>query len=271
MNTESAARFSGAISETYHTHLGPLFFEPYATDLVARLALSAGAGGRILELAAGTGILTRRLRERAPERGIVATDLNEAMLEVARKRMGAVSGLEWRQADASALSFSDQSFDAVVCQFGLMFFPDKLLAAQEAFRVLRPAGQFLFNLWASLEENPLARTAHETVQGFFRSDPPEFYLVPFGFHDTAAIRTVLERAGFGEIDISAVRFEAEAPSALHAATGLVRGSPVFNAIGERGGDPDAIVAAIAVALAKAYGDRPLRAPMCANVFSARRP
>jgi ubiquinone/menaquinone biosynthesis C-methylase UbiE len=271
--TQMNARFSGSIPEIYHNHLGPLLFEPYAVDLAARLEAPVGSKGRILELAAGTGIRTRHLRARVPpSAGIVATDLNEPMLEVARAWVGAASGVEWRQADATALPFPPEAFGDVICQFGLMFFPDKLRAAQEAFRVLRPGGQFLFSVWDSLEENPLGRVAHETVASFFPSGPPEFYLVPFGFHDPPTIRDLLGRAGFGEVAVGSVRLEAVAPSAEHAAIGLVRGSPVLNAIEERGAvDPDTIVAAVAAVLAKVYGDRPLRVPMRAHVVAARRP
>jgi SAM-dependent methyltransferase len=272
---QADARFAGSIPETYDTHLGPLFFEPYAADLAARLArleLPTAQGSRVLEIAAGTGILTRRLRQALPPAvTLVATDLNEPMLEVARRRLGSVPGIEWRQADATALPFPDRTFDAVVCQFGLMFVPDKTLAAREVFRVLRPGRRFLFNVWGSLEENPLGRIAHEAVASFFPADPPGFYLVPFGLHDTAAIAAILAGAGFEEIEVSTVGLRAEAPSAEHAAVGLVRGSPILNAIEERGSaKPETIIAAVAAGLAGAYGEGPLRVPMQAHVISALR-
>lgn len=268
----SDAHFVGSIPETYHRHLGPLLFEPYAADLAGRLELPASPTARVLELAAGTGILTRHLRERLPAgASLVASDLNQPMLEVAGANLGATAGVEWRQADATELPFSPETFDAVVCQFGLMFFPDRARAAREAARVLKPGGQLLFNVWDSLERNPLGRIAHETIARFFPSEPPDFYKVPFGLYDPAAIRTLLESAGFEEVRHLSVPFVEQAPSAEHAAIGLVRGNPILLAIRERGmAEPDEIVAAVAAALAKAFGDWPLRVPMQAHVFTARR-
>lgn len=272
---ESNAQFVGSIPEIYHAHLGPLLFEPYAADLVSRLQVPAkpGAEARVLEIAAGTGIVTRMLRQALPPQvTLVATDLNEPMLDVGRENVGKTQGIEWQQADATALPFPDQSFDAIVCQFGVMFFPDKDQAAREAFRVLRPGGVFLFNVWGSMEENPFARTMHETVASFFQSDPPDFYQVPFGYHDPGTIRSTLERAGFERIEVTEVEKELSAPSAEHAAIGFVRGNPILLAIQERGtAEPDAIVAAVAKAQARSFGDRPLRFRSRVRVISARRP
>jgi ubiquinone/menaquinone biosynthesis C-methylase UbiE len=147
----SNVSFVGSIPEAYHQYLGPLLFEPYAADLVGRLQLSSSTP-EILELACGTGIVTERLHERFGDAAIItATDLNEAMLDVARRRLSQSARITWRAADAAALPFPDQTFDAVVCQFGLMFFPDKLQAAREALRVLKPDGQWVFNVWDSLK------------------------------------------------------------------------------------------------------------------------
>jgi SAM-dependent methyltransferase len=265
----SEARFVGSIPDIYHRHLGPLLFEPYAADLVARLDPRAA---HVLELAAGTGIVTRRLRERLPAAArLVASDLNEPMLQVAQSQIGPAQGIEWRQADATALPFPDESFDAVVCQFGWMFFPDKPRAAREARRVAKPGGQLLLNVWDSLAHDPLGRIADETIAGFFPQDPPDFYKIPFGYHDKGVMRALLEDAGWSGVKIETLPLVAEAPSAEHAAIGLVRGNPVLLAIRERGSaEPDAIVAALAAALGKEFGDRPLRVPMQAHVVEARR-
>jgi hypothetical protein len=138
-------------------------------------------------------------------------------------------------------------------------------------RVLRPGGQLLFNVWDSFEKNPLGRIAHETIAGFFPSEPPDFYRIPFGLHETEPLRALIEDAGFVEVEVATVALTAQAPSAEHAANGLVRGNPILLSIRERGmAEPDQIVAAVARALAKAFGDWPLRVPMQAHVFTARR-
>lgn len=265
---EVNATFDGLIPQIYDRHMGPVLFEPYAADLVNRLK-SRGLND-FLEIACGTGIVTRAILERLkPRPRLVATDLNEPMLNYARSKFKAEPGLEWRQADASELPFPDASFDAVVCQFGVMFVPDKLAAMKEARRVLRPEGVFAFNVWDRLEENDLARTAHETIAKFFPFDPPQFYTIPFGFHDPDLIRSMLGQAGFADVKIESVPKEARSTSAGHAAIGLVRGNPVVNAIQERGGvEVEAVIAAVEEALRASYGDSPLKAKMRALVVIA---
>lgn len=155
----------------YDRYLGPLFFHHYADDLAARLPVTPGM--RVLETACGTGIVTERLAARLAGHGsLVATDLNEAMFAHGRTRIQRASRVEWRQADATSLPFPDRSFDAVVCQFGLMFYPDKAAGVREALRALKPGGLYLFNVWDRLDRNPVARITHETVATFFEKDAP---------------------------------------------------------------------------------------------------
>jgi ubiquinone/menaquinone biosynthesis C-methylase UbiE len=265
---EANATFDGLIPVAYDQHLGHVLFRPYADDLVERLKPRRAKD--VLELACGTGIVTRALwNGLKPCPRLVATDLNEPMLDYARSKVGTEPGLEWRQADASDLPFPDASFDAVVCQFGVMFVPDKLAAMKAARRVLRPGGVFLFNVWDRIEENDLGRTAHETIARFFPTDPPQFYKVPFGFYDPETIRTLLREAGFTDVAIEGVAKQSRSQSAGDVAVGLVRGNPVVNSIQEKGGvEVDEVIAAVAEVLRVRYGDAPLHAKMRALVVTA---
>jgi SAM-dependent methyltransferase len=267
--TDTNARFVGSIPENYDRHLGPVLFEPCARDLARRVPTTPGT--RVLEIACGTGIVTRHLRERLPrDARLVATDLNPPMIEIARRKLGDAPGIDWQQADACALPFPDGEFDVIVCEFGLMFVPDKPLALREARRVLVPGGTFLFNTWDSLEKNTFAKLAHETVNSFFASDPPTFYQVPFSLYDGSALRSQLAAAGFDPITVDAVTLTGESPSARDLARGLVEGNPVGNTIRERGGmSVDEVIGAVAKRLAREFGDRPTRIPLHELVLNAR--
>jgi len=164
----------------------------------------------------------------------------------------------YRTADGTSLPFESRSYDAVVCQFGLMFFPDKTAGAREAFRVLRPGGVYLLNVWDALEHNPVGRITHETIAKFFPTDPPKFYTVPFGYHDAGVLQSLLRDAGFDDVRCERVAKQGQSPSAAEAATGLVEGNPVYGEITQR--RPEALAeikAAIAANLARELGDRPL--------------
>lgn len=250
---EGDRAFTGSIPELYDRYLGPMLFEPYAAELASRFR---GFQGILLETAAGTGRVTRVLAEAAdPRATIIATDLNEPML-VRAAEMVRAPNIEWRQADAQSLEFGDSSFDAVVCQFGVMFFPDKAAGFAEARRVLKPGGRFVFSVWDSLEVNDLSRIAHETVVSLLPYDPPTFLTrVPFGYHDEGHIRSALAEAGFGEIVVERVALATPVGSALDAATGLCRGSPLCGEIEARYPEGlDAVVDAVARALAREFGE-----------------
>ena len=265
---DSNAAFVGEIPQNYDRYLGPALFQPYAADLVARL----DSPENVLELACGTGIVTRQLRDRLiPGAKIVATDLNESMLSYAKQKFETSETIDWKQADATDLPFADQTFDAVLCQFGMMFFPDKEQAAREVFRVLKPGGVFLFNVWDAIEENDLPHIAHTIISKFFNDNPPNFYELPFSFHDADKIELLLAQAGFRHIECSIVSMTAEAVSAREVTRGLVHGSPVIGAIRERDESQiPAIENAIASQVAAQCGEAPVHARMRAVVCSAVR-
>jgi SAM-dependent methyltransferase len=233
MSTQSDKVFAGSIPRFYEDYLVPLIFEPYAEGLAKRLASRKLT--RVLEIAAGTGVVTRHLASLLPEDvSIVATDLNQPMLDLA-STLGTARPIEWRQADAMQLPFGDASFDAVVCQFGVMFFPDKPKAFAEARRVLRPGGVLLFNVWDRIEENEFAHTVTTALESIFPADPPRFLArIPHGYHDIAIVRRDLRNGGFvtaTSVDTVAVR--SIAGSARIPALAYCQGTPLRNEIEAR--------------------------------------
>jgi ubiquinone/menaquinone biosynthesis C-methylase UbiE len=263
------AQFVGSIPDQYDRFLGPILFRPFAIDLATRLEL--GPEAPILELACGTGILTEALRSRLPASSpLTATDLNQPMLDFAQAKLAGVSGITWGVADASSLDFPSHSFAAVLCQFGLMFVPNKTAALSEIYRVLRDDGVFLFNVWDALETNQLARIAHETVTALFPSNPPDFYEVPFSLDNQEELAVLLREAGFTDLEFAVVAKVGESPSARDSALGLIYGNPIVAAIRERNTiEVETVVDTLAKTIAAECGDAPTRARMQAVVIRAR--
>jgi SAM-dependent methyltransferase len=225
--------FAGSIPKLYETHLVPLIFEPYAADLANRLR--SRSLSRVLEVAAGTGVVTRALASALPDTvAIVATDLNQAMLDQAAA-VGTKRAVEWRQADAMQLPFRDATFDAVLCQFGVMFFPEKAKAFAEARRVLKRGGVFIFNVWDRISENEFADTVTTALESVFPKDPPRFMArTPHGYHDRRTIERDLAGGGFrapARIDTLAARSRAESPRI--PAIAYCQGTPLRNEIESR--------------------------------------
>jgi SAM-dependent methyltransferase len=265
MRADSA--FTGSIPELYERYLGPLFFVPYAADFVQRAkALDAR---RILEVAAGTGVVTRAVIDAVPSAEIEATDINEAMVKFATER-NTSHRVRWSVADAMSLPFDDDQFDLVVCQFGVMFFPDRERAFREARRVLRPGGTYLFNVWDDLEHNPVPRIVAETVERAFPDDPPSFIRrVPHGHGDMHGIARDLRAVEFRAIESETVELPCRASSAAGPATGICKGTPFRHEIASR--DPlrlDELTEQAAQALRSAFGGDAINSTMRAFVFSA---
>ncbi len=263
--------FAGSIPEVYDRFMVPLIFEPYARDLAGRLADVEPRD--VLETAAGTGVLTRAIAAKlARHARIVATDLNQPMLDHAAARQQAPGRITWRQADALALPFEDQSFDAVACQFGAMFFPDKVSGYKEALRVLKRGGHFFFNVWDEIAENEFADVVTETLATIFPNDPPRFMArIPHGYHDVAKLREELSMAGFAQVSIETVGHISKAPSPRDPAIAYCQGTPLRNEIEAR--DPaglEAATQACAEALALRFGNGPVAGRIRAHVITAVR-
>ena len=221
--TSTDTAFAGSIPTIYDRYLGPWLFDDYARAIAERA--KALAPRRILETAAGTGIVTELLARELPDAEIVATDLNQAMLDVAARRVDS-RNVSYQAADAQQLPFDDNSLDLVVCQFGVMFYPDRVKGNAEAHRVLKDGGTYIAVIWDGIERNPVARDIEQAVAGLFPNDPPRFLSrTPWGYGDKASIERDMCAGGFNEVRIDTV--ESTRPlDARGAATGLCQGSPL---------------------------------------------
>jgi ubiquinone/menaquinone biosynthesis C-methylase UbiE len=261
--------FAGSIPEIYDRLLVPLIFESYARDLAARVARVEPQD--VLETAAGTGVLTRAIAARLPAQArIMATDLNQPMLDRASERQSHDGRIKWRQADALALPFEDQTFDVVACQFGAMFFPDKVQGYREARRVLKRGGHFFFNVWDRISENEFADVVTEALATLFPQDPPRFMArIPHGYHDVEMIRKELTAAGFMDISVETVDDTSSASSPRDPAIAYCQGTPLRNEIETRDASrlEDATKEA-AQALASRFGSGPIEGRIRAHVIDA---
>ena len=267
MTTENTEFTGQSVAEKYDRYLGPLLFEPFAEDLVSRI--KGKKLNDVLELACGTGRVTRHLKQAlAANTKLVATDLQADMIKVAAESMPNET-VNWQTADAQQLIFPDENFDLVVCQFGLMFMPDKMKAVSEAFRVLKKGGKILFNTWDKIENNGVIYLGNQIICSYFPENPPSFYRVPFSLSQPDQIETLLVAAGFKNVKVHAVEKEGVSPSAKEAAIGIVEGNPIYGHIIAK--DPklvDVIRTAVEQKISEAYGDRPLKSPLKAWVFEA---
>ena len=261
--------FAGSIPGLYDRYLVPLLFSPYAAAVAGRARVLNPA--RILETAAGTGVVTAALHEALPDSDIVATDLNPPMLNVAANRIRS-GKVRFEPADAQLLPFAVGSFDLVVCQFGIMFVPDKVDANAEARRVLREGGRYMLVIWDRVERNLATRAVGEAVARLFPDDSASFYeRLPFRYHDPAVIEHDLLAAGFDAIAFETVELRSRARSAAEAAIGLCQGSPMRTEIEKQG--PDALERATKAAeqaLRRFEGPDGFDAPMSAHIVIATR-
>jgi SAM-dependent methyltransferase len=263
---DAKASFGGNMPEHYDRHLGPAQFDPFAAFLAERLPRRPA--GDVLEVACGTGLVTRRLRERLdPSVRLVATDLSAGMLAFAQQAVAAGGGLQWREADAMRLPFADGQFAVVVCGFGLMFVPDKLAALREARRVLQPGGLLLLSVWDRIEEIPHALAGAEVIEGLFPGDPEMRFRVPYELHDQQALLRLLAEAGFREARSERRRHRIEGIAARDLATGQVRGTPRSALIEKRGVSLEDVIDRLAARLAQVGGD-PYQGPTSGFIVEA---
>lgn len=267
---DSDTDFEGSIPALYDRYLGPVIFTPYAIDLAQRCS-DLGVD-RVLETAAGTGVVTRELDRLLPQAAaIVATDLKKAMLAHAATRTDS-RRIAWRQADAQALSFDSEIFDAVICQFGAMFFPNKIAAYREALRVLRTGGRFIFNVWDRIETNDFAQVTSAAVAASFPDDPPDFLArVPHGYHDTRQITEELATAGFSDVAVETIERPSLADFPSHPAIGFCQGTPLRGEIEAR--DPrrlGEVTETATAAISARFGDGNVAGRARAHVITATR-
>ncbi|HSW97085.1 MAG TPA: methyltransferase domain-containing protein [Candidatus Saccharimonadales bacterium] len=261
--------FVDVIPQIYEKYLVPLIFEQYAHDLINRLRKYSPT--RVLEIAAGTGVVTRLLASELSENvSIVATDLNQAMLDEGIKK-GTSRPIEWRQADGMQLPFEQESFDAVVCQFGAMFLPDKVKFYQEVQRVLTPQGVFIFTVWDRVEANTYAAITQQTLNTLFPNDPPSFLSrVPYGYSDKNEIKKQLGKAGFKKIHSETVTKQTHATSAHIPAYSYTQGVPVRNEIVARGMSLNDATDAVEKAMIKHFGHGEIHTTIQAIVITAEK-
>ncbi len=252
----------------YDRDLCPAIFEPFARHVARHLVFPPGV--RVLEIAAGTGVVTEALLAHLPSDGaLTSTDINQDMIEVARARIGIDHRLAWQPADAQALPFHSQAFDIAVCQFGVMFFPDKQLAMEEARRVLRPGGTLALTTWDSQEHNPFGHVTNQALAELFPADPPRFFHQPFSYADPGAMTALLTNAGFSRVRIDIVDEVAACESASRLAAGLVLGTPIGIEVATRASlSHEAVIEHLTERLAEAGGRSPHRSPMRALVAYA---
>ena len=261
------ASWVGPMAEVYDRCLGPGVFAPMAAELAAR-AFAFSDPRRVLELAAGTGILTAGLVAAFPEAEVTATDLNPAMVAYAE---GLVPGATWRVADAMSLDLPDDAYDLVCCQFGVMFFPDKVTAYREVRRVLAPGGLFLFNAWDALDTHEVEAAVVDSLAEVLGGDAPDFLArVPHGYADPTRMRADVEAAGLRFESVVRNVVVGVSPSAASLAEGYCLGTPMRFEL-QKCGDLNDLVPRVSSALTRRLGEGPVEAAMAAYAVRAYRP
>ena len=264
---ENSIQFTANIAENYDKYLGPIFFIPCANNLITHIK---GTPKNILEIAAGTGHVTRLLVKKFPDSEITATDINEGMLDVAKGIIRS-DKVKWNVVDACEIPYKDNTFDLYIRQFGIMFFPDKQKAMAEAYRVLKPGGTIMFSTWDKIENSTLAKITNDVITDLFPDDPPNFYQIPFSMHDPDEMRSMMESAGFKNISVQNIKLEGYADSFENAVKAFAEGNPIANQVEER--DPKALPKFkenLARAIEKQFGSGSFKVPLSKFIVSAEK-
>ena len=258
------ARWAGPMPDVYDRTLGPALFAPFAERLAA--VARALAPKSVLELAAGTGVATSALIRALPDAHIVATDLNPAMVSWASQR---IDGVTWRQSDAEHLDVPDSTFDLIVCQFGVMFFPDKPAAFAEAARAMTEDGTLLFSVWDTIDTSEFPKALEESLIAVLPDNPPSFVArVPHGYADEELIENDLHVAGLTHVNIDRLVLTGTAPSAAALAEGFCMGTPLRFALEERGSLVD-LTQAVADQMTARLGEGEVTGHLAGFLVSAR--
>jgi SAM-dependent methyltransferase len=267
--TAASPSFVGKIPEYYDRCLGPAYFGPFARELAQRVP--AHGTGDVLEIACGSGLVTKHLRARIdPKVRIVATDVSGAMIEYARAALAGAAYVEWREANAMQLPFDDGIFGAVVCGLGMMFMPDKVRALKESRRVLGDGGTLHFSVWDAVDHVPHAAAAAEVIEGLIPGDAELRFRIPYEMHDRALLQDLLASSGFADVRIDPVRLPVEADSARTLAVGAIRGTPRSALIEQKGIALDVVIDKLAARLAEVGGAAPYRSYAQALMVGARK-
>lgn len=264
---DNSAEFIGDIPRHYDAGLGPNIFVDFADRLTS--AACEGKATSVIELAAGTGIVSRKLRDNLrPEATLLVTDLNAPMLQVARRKFSEGENVDFAVANAMELEFGDAEFDLMVCQFGVMFFPDKRASFREAARILKPGGRYVFNVFSAMQKNPYSLIAYGVPAQFFPGDPPGFYKVPFHYGNPEVVREDLKAAGWQDVKHETIRLKKKIVNPEGFARGLVYGNPLIDEIRNREGvDPEAVAAAVLEAIYETFGPSDMTMPLEATMFT----
>lgn len=253
--SDTSTNFTGSVPEFYDRGLVPNIFEDYANFLTERVVNLRPR--RVLELAAGTGAVSERLRAALPDEAeLIVSDLNGPMLEIAKVKLKGAPNTSIQSINAMRLPFEAETLEAVTCQFGVMFFPDKVASFREVRRVLVPNGHYVFNVWGSSKANSFSQIVQQLSEDTFPDDPPTFYRVPFHYHDQDTIRTDVLAAGFSQVAVETIEMEKTIKDLHVFVEAIVRGNPICEEIEQRGGDPEMFRAQVHSAYKKAFGEDP---------------